>query len=182
MGLVIAYTKAHGGVGTSFREAMNELERELVRRRYGRYRRVLINGVGLCDVCGMASGGKLGGSVKMPDGSTLMMCPFCLMAHEIGTVSRRLGGFIARLKTSNYGRGGCVNVGGLLGVNYAVCPDGASPNFGSEYVHYYLNELRIHRVDNVAHSVTFLNTIMPTDPETGEVMDLEKIEMGGAWP
>ena len=172
LGLVIAYTKAHG-VDASFREVLDELERELTRRRYGRYRRVHINGVDLCSMCGMASE-----NLEQPDDTTLRMCPFCSKAHKIGTVSRRLG-FIARLRTSNYGRirDDCKNVN-LLGIDYAICSEEVSPICSNEYVHYHLNELRFSCMGNVANSVIFLNTIMPTDPETGDVMDLEKIRMG----
>ena len=173
LSLSIAYTESYE-LSKNFKEVLDELNNRIARVRYSRFRKFKANSVGLCDVCGIASGNLT--KVPTADGE-IAMCPFCHLAHKLGTISRRLG-FIAILRDVNYGKKECEEHD-VLGIRYLICPDSVTPNYGAEYIHYNLNELRIGNVSNVAYSVLFMNTRMPTDAVSGEISSLDDIKMGG---
>jgi len=159
--VVVAHSRVHNIVddfGGVLREAYGGRDN----RRYGKWKKFIINGKDLCDMCHMPT--------ERPshvDNQTL--CPFCALAHRIGGVSRRLGMLAEVANPVN--QPGCESIG--IGINYVVCLEGVRLGTVPRII-YDLNRLSINNAINAGHALFFLNTRMPTD-EFGELKSFEDL-------
>jgi CRISPR-associated protein Csm1 len=168
--IVIAYTRDYD-IGKPFNEVLSELMETLGRRRFGVWRKLIVDGKDLCGMCGMPTAKLV---VETVGDEKLGLCSFCHYSHRVGTVSRRLG-FIAELRDSSKYRD--CDVVDVVGVKYAICLGDTHADLQREYIHYSINEFQnpILNASNVGYSVLFLNSKMPTNEETGEILTLDNI-------
>jgi len=160
--VVVAHSKEHD-ISENFNTALEEAYEEHDDKRYGRWRRLIINGKNLCDMCHMPTERPI-------QVDNQVLCPFCALANSIGTVSRRLG-LLAEVQ-GPVNQPGCEPLS-VLGVNYVACLDGVKYR-GMPYIVYDLNGLDVTKQVNAGHTLFFLNTRMPTDV-TDELKSFEDL-------
>ncbi|MCG2864211.1 MAG: hypothetical protein L7G99_07300 [Vulcanisaeta sp.] len=160
--VVVARSRVHS-ISDNFGDALGEAYGERDNRRYGRWKKFIINGKDLCDMCHMPTERPI-----RVDNQTL--CPFCALAHRIGGVSRRLGTLAEVASPVN--QPGCESMS-ILGINYVVCLEGVRLGVVPRII-YDLDRLSISSAINAGHALFFLNTRMPTD-EFGELKSFEDL-------